>query len=140
MPTTAELAVQLAELGDEIDRLSDSVKEKNAEYEIRERQLIEQCELEKTKSITVKVGDGARLVSVGKKFFAKRKDDTITQEDVYNALIADGIEGLATRGYNANSLTAYLKIALQEEGSSLPPQLAKLLDVREHPQISIRKK
>lgn len=140
MSTTAELAVQLAELGDEIDKLSAAKKKLDAEYEIRERQLIEQCDLEKTKSITVKVGDGARLISVGKKFYARRKDDTITQEDVYNALIADGVDGLAKRGYDANSLTAYLKTALSEEGSSLPPNLATVLDVREYPTISIRKK
>lgn len=142
MSTTAELAVQLAQLKEKISELSAKKTKLEDEYKIRERQLVEQYEIEKTKSMTVKGEDGKKswLVSLGKKFYARRKSEEITQEHVYDALIADGVTALAKRGYDANSLTAYLKTVLSEEGASLPPNLAKLLDVREFPSISIRKK
>ena len=64
----------------------------------------------------------------------------MTSEQVYDALIADGIDQLATRGFNTNSLSAYLKDKLSEEGASLPPNLAQVIDAKEYPSISTRKK
>ncbi len=138
MKTTAEKAVDLALLGDKIDEQGKHLKELNAEYEVLEKLLIEEFEQEKISGITI-VGNGERrAVSLGKKFFAKRREE-FDQEAVYDALLEAGVDELAQRGYNANTLTAWLKRHLEEKDASLHPALAKVLDVKEHPRISIRK-
>lgn len=140
MSTTAEQAVQLVELGDEIDKLNEKLTQLNKEYDKRVALLVEAYDEQKTKSMTVKVNGRDRVVSATKRFWARKKDEGITSEQVYDALIADGIVELAQRTYNTNSLTAYLKNQLAEEGASLPPNLAKVIDAKEFPSISVRKK
>jgi hypothetical protein len=132
-----KLAIELAECGDKIDALSEQLKKLNAEYDAREQQLIEHYDLNKIKSVKVMVGNRCRAVSAGKRFWARKKDG-VQSEHVYDALIADGIPELAQRTFNTNSLTAYLKTQLAQEGASLPPHLAKVIDAKEFPSISIR--
>jgi hypothetical protein len=139
MSTTADLAVQLVQLGDQITELNAKKKILDAEYETIEKLLLEQYDQEKVTSVTVSVGDRDRIVYASKRFWARKKDD-VTSEQVYDALIADGIDQLATRGFNTNSLSAYLKDKLSEEGASLPPNLAQVIDAKEYPSISTRKK
>lgn len=139
MSTTADLAVQLVQLGDQITELNAKKKTLDSEYETLERLLLEQYEQEKVTSVTVSVGDRDRIVYASKRFWARKKED-VTSEQVYDALIADGIDQLATRGFNTNSLSAYLKDKLSEEGASLPPNLAQVIDAKEYPSISTRKK
>lgn len=140
MSTTADLAVQLVQLGDKITELNAQKKKLDAEYDIIERLLLEQYEQEKVTSVTVSVGDRDRVVYVSKRFWARKKNEDVTNEQVYDALIADGMEELAQRTFNTNSLSAYLKTALAEEGASLPPNLAQVIDAKEYPSISTRKK
>ena len=139
MSTTADLAVQLVQLGDQITELNAKKKILDAEYETIEKLLLEQYDQEKVTSVTVSVGDRDRIVYASKRFWARKKDD-VTSEQVYDALIADGIDQLATSGFNTNSLSAYLKDKLSEEGASLPPNLAQVIDAKEYPSISTRKK
>lgn len=139
-PTT-KLAAELVECGDKIDALNESLKKLNAEWDIREKLLLEKYDLEKVASVDVIVNGSKRSVGRMKKFWARKKDDAaFTNEDVYNALILDGIPTLAKKTFDIKSLTAYFKEALQEEGSSIPPHLAKYIDAKEVPSISIRKK
>lgn len=139
MSTTADLAVKLVQLGDQITELNAKKKILDSEYETVEKLLLEQYDQEKVTSVTVSVGDRDRIVYASKRFWARKKDD-VTSEQVYDALIADGIDQLATRGFNTNSLSAYLKDKLSEEGASLPPNLAQVIDAKEYPSISTRKK
>ena len=139
MSTTADLAVQLVQLGDQITELNAKKKILDAEYETIEKLLLEQYDQEKVTSVTVSVGDRDRIVYASKRFWARKKDD-VTSEQVYDALIADGIDQLATRGFKTNALSAYLKDKLSEEGASLPPNLAQVIDAKEYPSISTRKK
>lgn len=139
MSTTTDLAVKLVQLGDQITELNAKKKILDSEYETVEKLLLEQYDQEKVTSVTVSVGDRDRIVYASKRFWARKKDD-VTSEQVYDALIADGIDQLATRGFNTNSLSAYLKDKLSEEGASLPPNLAQVIDAKEYPSISTRKK
>ncbi len=132
-----KLAIELGECSDKIDALSEQLAKLNKEYEAREAQLIEQYDMQQIKSIKVLVNGKPRAIGRSKKFFARRKDG-IQPEQVYDAVIKDGLSFLAQRSVNANSLTAYLKTHLNQEGASLPPHLAEVIDAKEYPSISIR--
>lgn len=140
MSAASETAVKLVQLGDEIDELSAKKKKLDAEYDILERLLIEQYDAEDVTSMTVSVAGRDRLVYSSKRFWARKKSEDVTNEQVYEALIADGLPELAQRTYNTNTLTSFLKKTLAEEGASLPPNLAQVLEAKEYPSISTRKK
>lgn len=132
-----KLAIELAECGDKYDALSKQLDALGAEYDTRVAQLIEHYDMNKIKGVKVVVNGRVRNVSASKKFWARRKEG-VEAEQVYDALIADGVTELAKRTYDTNSLTAYLKTQLAQEGASLPPNLAKVIDAKEFPSISIR--
>lgn len=140
MPTTAELASDIVRLDLEIDSAEEALKKLKARRENLGGLLAGQFEDERVDSLTVDV-DGKKFTAyTHKQYWAKRKNGA-EAEDVYDALITAGLDEYATRSYNTQSVSAYLReLRKNDENAPLPEALADVLDFAEVVKINVRKK
>jgi hypothetical protein len=82
------------------------------------------------------IGFDDRFGSLQSQVWARKKDPTVTTQDVVAALAADGLTELITEpSYNAQSLSAFVR-GLEEEGKPIPQNLAEVIEAYETWKVS----
>jgi hypothetical protein len=72
-----------------------------------------------------------RFGKLSNQIWARKVDESVTGEDVADALRADGLGHLVTpESYNSSQLSAYLR-ELDEAGQPIPPHLAQVIEANE---------
>jgi hypothetical protein len=140
MSTTAALAADFARLDLQVKAAEAEVEKLTAKKNLLGDLLAKAYEDEGLTSLTVDV-DGKPFVAYQhNQYWAKRKNGAAA-EDVYDALITAGLEDLATRSYNTQSVSAYLReLKKTDEDAPLPDALAEVLDFSKVTKIQVRKK
>lgn len=138
MVATSDLAAQFAKLSDEIDALEEQVKNKNKELAALNRSLTERYGLENIQSMAVEVDGKRKTVYLRRQYWAKKKDETVSSEDIYNALYEAGLSELAQRTYSHQSLSAYMREKRAENPDfDIPEPLSKLVEFKETAQVVV---
>ncbi len=100
--------------------------------------MVDQFETEKIKSIVVEHDGVRKNAHLRSQYWAKKRGEEVAQEQVYDALIDSGLEDLAVRGYNANTLSSFLREKFSENPDyEIPAPLASLVDFKKVTQIAV---
>lgn len=128
-----DLAEQLVALRDDKARLEDRLKKLNTFIDEVEFELSEIMALTETQNFT----------RAGMTFYlmAKTRASAMAEmkEDLHTALKAKGFGDLIYETINANSLSAFVKEQMQENGDALPDWLKGLVNVYEKTTVGVRK-
>jgi len=132
-----DLVVQLIRLHDEVGDLESKLKDKQREYSELNRIVTEQYELDKINQLVVEVDGRRKSAHLRAQFWAKKKHEGVTGEDVYEALL-EVEPSLAQKTYNTNSLSSWLREQFnQNPDYEIPDQLANLVDFKKVTQVVI---
>lgn len=141
MANTAELAISIARLDDRAAALEAQVEQIKKERQNLSQLFMDQLDFEKVESIVVDVDGSPRRVGLHEQFWAKKNDESVSSEDVYDALIAVGCDELATKTYNTQSLSAWMRERFRENKEyELPPELAALIGFKKVTQVRVTRK
>jgi hypothetical protein len=124
---------EYAALAVEIRDEEEAIKEKKRKLSQLEEVVYRKMQDDDIQSVKT----GAGTVYRSSRWWAK-KDDGVSSEDVYLALIDSGLADLANRTYNTNSLSAYLR-ELKESGESIPAPLSQVIKLEEQVGVNVRR-
>jgi len=114
------------------------LKLKKNEYNELNKVLVDRFELEKINAVVVDHEGRKKNAHLRSQYWAKKRGDGVGQEQVYDALIESGLEDLAVRGYNPQSLSSFLREKYAENSEyEIPAALASLVDFKKVTQIAI---
>jgi hypothetical protein len=115
--TLNKLRLELKRIVDELKVAADEAND----------ELVEQYQRAGTNQIEY----GGRFGKLNSQLWARKVDESVTGEDVADALRADGLGHLVTpESYNSSRLSAYLR-ELDEAGQPIPPHLAQVIEANE---------
>jgi len=134
--------VELVDLIKRWQKLKDQAKEhEDARIEAnKEKDLVAVAVIESMLQSGVEnIAVEGRTYYIGDDIKAVKTDSDITRDQIVAALIASDLEHLAPRGYNWNTLHAYIR-DLKREGEPLPEPLAAVIKLSQGDRLGSRAK